>query len=603
MALAAVCSDLHKTDPSFQGAFQGFIVDHGVREGSDEEANKVATELERIGISAKVLRLAWGEQDPKVATNFETLARKLRYRALGTACWDAWINKLLVAHHADDQAETVLSRIVSGYTGTGLEGIKRYSRTPECEGIFGVDASGWRESRYSVSKTQSDPIATAEQEIASSQRPRRAWYESVKEATERGGVFLQRPLLPFTKEQLIEVCRGKAVQWFEDPTNADKTLTQRNTIRNLSRSNAFPVALQHQILLSMAREQHIKNSVFEKEAIQLFQAATIKLHLQVGKATVDIPHEVVELRDCPPTTAYRLKAIVLRKLLLLVAPCSDIELQHLDAAMDLVFPEATPSRTTKIAKVFQVQMGGVNIVRHDFTDEKQSSVKLTLTRAIPAKYIQAQVSTAIPHTFDGYPKWILWDSRYWIRAKMEPKQGVSWQIRFLTPTLLSEIRKRLGSLPGDDILDRWEKWTIPVITGDRHGELVYAGLPSLGPQYYAARRLDADDKVSPLPGGTVDVRYKNVAFKETLNHTFRLKQESHRGPRSQHRPGEPVPWVSSLNPSSATGDSHDLINDIWNGTLNSQTKTSLNALRAASDHQKITDMLLNCTLDTGTKTS
>ena len=42
---------------------------------------------------------------------FEGLARNLRYQALGRACRDAKATGILMAHHADDQAETIIMRI------------------------------------------------------------------------------------------------------------------------------------------------------------------------------------------------------------------------------------------------------------------------------------------------------------------------------------------------------------------------------------------------------------------------------------------------------------------------------------------------------------
>ncbi|KAF2166109.1 hypothetical protein M409DRAFT_23837 [Zasmidium cellare ATCC 36951] len=509
MALAAVCSDLQTLHPTFQGAFRGFIVDHGVRKGSDEEARKVATELERIGISAKVLKLTWGQQDPKTATNFETRARKLRYRALGTACWDARISKLLVAHHADDQAETILSRVVSGYMGSGLQGIKKYSQIPECEGIYGVDTSGWE--RYHAFKRGERSADNSPEDRSSSRGSNPPWCEAPASRVERGGVSLHRPLLPFTKEDLILLCRAKGVQWVEDQTNKDKTLTQRNTIRHLMKSDALPAALQRESLSSMATKLRQDNGQMEREVERLYHATPIKLHIRTGKAVVDIDYAKWELPFISQEEAYHVKAMFLRKLLLLVSPCSDIALPDLDHALDLVFPEATPSRTIHSTDVpARVQIAEVNFQLHVIKRSVQFGTGLTLCRAHP---MRTKANSPIPMPRAEVPSdptpWVLWDSRFWLRLAVDPIPDISFEVRFLTPKLVGEIRHKLGKLPGYASIPARERWTLPVIMAYRHGDLICAGLPTVA-KYVHAEGSQHALPTAQLLHGALECRYKNV---------------------------------------------------------------------------------------------
>lgn len=114
-----------------------FVIDHGVRPGSSTEAVEVAGILKGYGFSAEVIPLLWGPGE-LLAGGFETRARVARYRTLATACVHNKVFRLLLAHHADDQAETVMMRLASGSRLDGLAGMKAVSGIPECQNIFGA---------------------------------------------------------------------------------------------------------------------------------------------------------------------------------------------------------------------------------------------------------------------------------------------------------------------------------------------------------------------------------------------------------------------------------------------------------------------------------
>jgi tRNA(Ile)-lysidine synthase len=90
-------------------------VDHGLRAGSDTEADVVADTAARLGVPfvAEAVRVAPGP-------NVEARARVARYAALERVrvAWGAPV--LLVGHTADDQAETVLLNLLRGSAAAGL---------------------------------------------------------------------------------------------------------------------------------------------------------------------------------------------------------------------------------------------------------------------------------------------------------------------------------------------------------------------------------------------------------------------------------------------------------------------------------------------------
>ncbi|MDP1966000.1 MAG: tRNA lysidine(34) synthetase TilS, partial [Reyranella sp.] len=98
------------------GAIVALIVDHGLRSGSDGEAASTRDLLAGLGIEAGVL--CWSGAKPQ--SGLQEAARTARYRLLSDECRRRGILHLLLAHHADDQEETVTMRAARG---SGLDGL------------------------------------------------------------------------------------------------------------------------------------------------------------------------------------------------------------------------------------------------------------------------------------------------------------------------------------------------------------------------------------------------------------------------------------------------------------------------------------------------
>ncbi|RPA98660.1 PP-loop [Choiromyces venosus 120613-1] len=140
MALSYLTSrlfSLHNKPPS---VIHAFIVDHKARPESSAEALSIAKlAKEAYGFTAHVLPLTWTLSPTDLLNGFETRARIARYQTLGRACVDNQVEKLILAHHADDQAETVLMRLLAGSKIQGLTGMRAVAGIPECGDIFGAD--------------------------------------------------------------------------------------------------------------------------------------------------------------------------------------------------------------------------------------------------------------------------------------------------------------------------------------------------------------------------------------------------------------------------------------------------------------------------------
>lgn len=108
---------------AFPGAVAAATVDHRLRPESTDEAAFVADTCASLGMPHDTL-----EADVAIQGNVQASARNLRYRLL--AGWAAArdIEWLLTAHHADDQAETLLMRLQRGAGIAGLAGIRATGR-------------------------------------------------------------------------------------------------------------------------------------------------------------------------------------------------------------------------------------------------------------------------------------------------------------------------------------------------------------------------------------------------------------------------------------------------------------------------------------------
>lgn len=106
---------------AFPGRVVALTVDHGLRAGSAAEAAIVAIECERRRIAHATL--AW--TGPKPRGSVQATARAARYALLADWCAGHGVTVLMTAHHADDQAETLLLRLARGSGSGGLVGIRR----------------------------------------------------------------------------------------------------------------------------------------------------------------------------------------------------------------------------------------------------------------------------------------------------------------------------------------------------------------------------------------------------------------------------------------------------------------------------------------------
>ncbi|ERT03435.1 pp-loop family protein [Sporothrix schenckii 1099-18] len=415
MALAFLCAEARRFHPFMRisdaptGGFTGLVIDHGLREGSGEEAKAVGKALVEMGHRYQIWPLRWPEAETVPGSGsgsgsgpaptglpsaLETTARRLRYREFGLRLAHLRIVTLLLAHHEDDQYETVLMRLLSGYGLNGgirgLRGMRAAADLPECQDIYGAHQSGFVDDqnepmpyvimrpsrlqrRYMKMEFREDMrlAASVLGDGAGSNMDRqwRQWthlHQLLGHSapplapldTEDLGIVAYRPLLPFAKERLVATCLANNVPWFEDHTNADPTLTMRNALRYVAQHHALPQALQKPAILELAARCDATSRQHEAEARRLIvrHGVVVRFNTNVGTIVARLPRLQAKARRRPwrrGTGSYAIAsaerrrlylrtiaALVVQKLLAYVTPETNVTpVSQLQGVVDTLFPD------------------------------------------------------------------------------------------------------------------------------------------------------------------------------------------------------------------------------------------------------------------------
>jgi len=99
-------------------------LDHGLRKSSSKDAKWVKELATRLGFRSVVGRSKVAEDAEESSDNLEQAAREARYAFLERTAKKVSANYVLTAHTMDDQAETVLLRLMRGSAGAGLGGME-----------------------------------------------------------------------------------------------------------------------------------------------------------------------------------------------------------------------------------------------------------------------------------------------------------------------------------------------------------------------------------------------------------------------------------------------------------------------------------------------
>jgi tRNA(Ile)-lysidine synthase len=210
MVLAARWAKALKRAP----ALVAVTIDHGLRAESKKEAREVAKLARRLGIAHRTLR--WTGVKPK--TGLPEAARVARYGLLAAAARKAGAAHVLTAHTLDDQAETVMIRMMRGSGMTGLAAMARVALLPSPSPLAG---KGWGGG---VRASNARPDLPPSRRASRVDLPRKGGGEKRDDVAR--DLLLVRPLLSIPKARLIATLAAAKIAFADDPTNRDTVFTR-----------------------------------------------------------------------------------------------------------------------------------------------------------------------------------------------------------------------------------------------------------------------------------------------------------------------------------------------------------------------------------------
>ena len=186
-------------------------VDHGLRADSRKEAQAVVGWAADAGFDGAVL--AWEGEKP--AARLQERARRARYALLFSHAARVGARVVATAHHADDQAETILFRLLRGSGPSGLAGMAALR--------------------------------------------------------ERDGLLHARPLLGCAKAELVALCESEGHPFFLDPSNADPRFARARLRALMPLLDAH--GLGREALLRLGRRAARAQAALARQAWELGAAA------------------------------------------------------------------------------------------------------------------------------------------------------------------------------------------------------------------------------------------------------------------------------------------------------------------------------------------
>ncbi len=190
-----------------------------------------------LGVEHRILR--WDGDKP--TSGLQAAARAARHHLLAEACESHGILHLALAHHRDDQAETVLLRLARGSGVDGLAGMAAIR--------------------------------------------------------DDGAIWVIRPLLDVPHDRLLATCRAEGVAWVEDPSNRNPRFARARlrAVRDLLAAEGLDSARLCEVARRAGRARSALESV---TATLLAEAATLHPEgwVALDPAPLRAAHEEIALR-------------------------------------------------------------------------------------------------------------------------------------------------------------------------------------------------------------------------------------------------------------------------------------------------------------------
>jgi tRNA(Ile)-lysidine synthase len=216
-----------------------FHIHHGLQKSADEWfvfceklAKKYQTQFD--------FRLLHLGEDAKQG-NIEARARNARYEALADLCAEHGVKDLLLAHHQNDQAETVLLQLLRGAGVAGLAGMSEDRELKHGEMV----------------------------------------------------ITLWRPLIQRSKSDLEAYAKTNKLKWIEDPSNQN-TQFRRNAIRKdiiprLEKIQPDAIANLARSAKVLGQSQALLDRLAKQDGESIIEKSGLNVPLLMGLAENDLP--------------------------------------------------------------------------------------------------------------------------------------------------------------------------------------------------------------------------------------------------------------------------------------------------------------------------
>jgi tRNA(Ile)-lysidine synthase len=217
--------------------------------GAESDADAAFVQ-ELAGSLGLALRLGEADVAAEAGENLEATARRLRYAWLAEVAAEVGAKWVATGHTADDQAETVLHRLIRG---TGLQGLRGILASRDREG----EAEAWA-------------------------------------APSRSRLAIIRPLLTVTRADVLELLAELKLPFREDATNADPRFT-----RNRIRAELLPLlkTFNPDVVSALARLAEQANEAHE---VVVEQARSLLRKAELPRAGDTVIIDAAALVAAPP---------------------------------------------------------------------------------------------------------------------------------------------------------------------------------------------------------------------------------------------------------------------------------------------------------------
>ena len=247
-ALLLAIDELGKTDKLNVTPIVGHL-NHGLRPESKDDAQWVAKLAKDLGYESTVSTRNVKLSATKRKANLEQAARDARYDFLGKAAVKKGSKYVLTAHTLDDQAETVVMRLLRGSAAEGLSGTS-----------------------------------------------------SVRALVTGSDIQLVRPLLSWARRTDTEnYCRFKGVEFLSDSMNDDETFSRVRVRKQLM---PLMQSFNNRIVETLSRTANLLSedaAALSSQANQLVETASDSNNSETGTPSLDVK----TLANAPPAVRRR----------------------------------------------------------------------------------------------------------------------------------------------------------------------------------------------------------------------------------------------------------------------------------------------------------